>query len=62
MPRHAVADDLAAGRLVTLALPEAPSQTYRLHALWRKDSPPGPAGQWMLEQLTEQLAQCERVR
>lgn len=62
MPRHAVAGDLAAGKLVALALPEAPSQTYRLNALWRKDSPPGPAGQWMLEKLTEQLALCEQVR
>jgi DNA-binding transcriptional LysR family regulator len=56
MPRHAVMDDLAAHRLVELALPESPVVTYRLHALWRKDSPPGPSGQWMLGKLAERLA------
>ena len=53
MPRHAVADDLAAGRLVALSLPEAPVVEYRLHALWRKDSLPGPATSWMLDTLIE---------
>jgi len=61
MPRHAVAADLAAGRLVALAVPEAPALDYRLHALWRKDSPPGPAGQWMLQRLTEELARCDEL-
>lgn len=53
MPRHGVKDDLAAGRLVELCLPEAPRLDYRLHALWRKDSRPGPATTWMLNALTE---------
>ena len=53
MPRHAVADDLAGGRLVALDLPEASSFDYRLHALWRKDARPGPATSWMLEALIE---------
>ncbi len=53
MPRHAVADDLATGRLVALCLAEAPRLDYRLHALWRKDSRPGPATTWMLEALIE---------
>jgi len=53
MPRHAVVDDLAAGRLVALCLPEAPRLDYRLHALWRKDSRPGPATTWMLDALIE---------
>jgi DNA-binding transcriptional LysR family regulator len=52
MPRHAVADDLRVGRLVELHLPEAPPLQYALHALWRKDSRPGPASSWMLEALT----------
>jgi DNA-binding transcriptional LysR family regulator len=51
MPRHAVADDLATGRLVELALPEASPLAYRLHALWRRDSRPGPATSWMLDAL-----------
>lgn len=53
MPRHAVADDIAAGRLCELHLPEAPPLHYWLHALWRKDSRPGPAATWMLQALVE---------
>ena len=51
MPRHAVAADLAAGRLCELHLPEAPPLQYALNALWRKDTRPGPAASWMLEAL-----------
>ncbi len=53
MPRHAVEDDLAEGRLVALCLPEAPRIEYPLHASWRKDSRPGPASAWMLDALIE---------
>jgi DNA-binding transcriptional LysR family regulator len=53
MPRHAVLEDLSAGRLVALCLPEAPQIHYQLHALWRKDSRPGPATTWMLDALIE---------
>jgi DNA-binding transcriptional LysR family regulator len=53
MPRHRVTDDLAAGRLVVLHLPEAPGFAYRLNALWRKDARPGPATAWMLDALID---------
>jgi DNA-binding transcriptional LysR family regulator len=53
MPRHTVLEDLSAGRLVALCLPEAPQIHYQLHALWRKDSRPGPATTWMLDALIE---------
>lgn len=53
MPRHRVADDLRAGRLIELNLPENPPLEYLLNALWRKDSRPGPAATWMLEALRE---------
>lgn len=53
MPRHAVADDLAAGRLIELNLPDAPSLDYSLHALWRRDHTPGPATTWILDTLIE---------
>lgn len=56
MPRHAVAEDLRAGRLIELSLPEAPPLQYRLYAMWRKDSRPGPASSWMLEALTTRCA------
>ena len=59
MPRHAVADDLRAGRLVELRLPEAPPLQYALHALWRKDARPGHASSWMLEALR---MRCEGER
>lgn len=49
MPRHVVADDLAAGRLVALMIPETPPALYGLNALWRKDCPPGPATSWILD-------------
>jgi DNA-binding transcriptional LysR family regulator len=48
-----VLEDLSAGRLVALCLPEAPQIHYQLHALWRKDSRPGPATTWMLDALIE---------
>jgi DNA-binding transcriptional LysR family regulator len=51
MPRHRVAQDLRQDRLVQLNLPENPPLAYTLHALWRKDSRPGPATSWMLETL-----------
>lgn len=51
MPRHDVAEDIATGRLVELRLPEAPPVDYRLHALWRRDSRPGPATTWLLDQI-----------
>lgn len=60
MPRHAVADDLAAGRLVKLSIPEAPAMAYGLNALWRKDCLPGPARLWMLQAVTDRLKLTRR--
>jgi len=56
MPLHMVAADIAAGRLVRLAMPEEPRSAYDLNAQWRKDCPPGPARAWMLETLAKRLA------
>lgn len=58
MPRHRVQDDLDNGTLVELKLPEWSSLTYALVALWRKDSPPGPAAVWVLDEIRERLANC----
>lgn len=60
MPRHAVAEDLAAGRLVRLPIPEAPGMGYGLNALWRKDCLPGPARSWMLQAVMDRLSE-ERI-
>lgn len=56
MPRHAVAEDLAAGRLVPLALPEMHRIDYALSALWRRDEVLGPATCWILDAFQDHLA------
>ena len=56
MPRHAIAEDLAAGTLVELDLPERPGLDYQLNALWRRDCPPGPAACWMRGAFRDRLA------
>lgn len=58
MPRHAVIDDLAGGRLVELNLPEKPGDNYPLSALWRRDRRPGPATSWLIEAIRIQLGKC----
>ncbi len=56
MPRHMVASDLAAGRLVELDLPERPGARYRLSALWRRDMRLGPAASWLIDAFRAELA------
>lgn len=53
MPLHTVAKDLAEGRLVELAIEEAPPGGLPLpmFAIYREGEPPGPAGRWMIERL-----------
>lgn len=55
MPRAMVADDLRAGRLVELDLPEKPGAQYRLNALWRRDARPGTATSWLIDQFRAEL-------
>ena len=55
MPRTLIADDLAAHRLVRLAVPEDPGTDYTFTLLWRRDCPPGPARQWLAAALAERL-------
>lgn len=50
MPLPMVAADLALGTLVRLAMPDNPGGAYRFAVIWRRDSPPGPAAQWLLDQ------------
>lgn len=55
MPAATVADDLAAGRLVTIevegALADSPA--LPMHAVYRTDAQPGPAGRWFIDQIRE---------
>lgn len=61
MPRHMVADDLAAGRLVILRVPEGPRSGYPVWAAWKRDCRPGPAGRWMLEAFRERFDLCPKA-
>lgn len=49
MPETMVREDLAAGRLVKLALDAWDNAIYRLQSVHRNDRPPGPAGRWLVE-------------
>ncbi|MBB2793817.1 UNVERIFIED_ORG: DNA-binding transcriptional LysR family regulator [Rhizobium pisi] len=53
MPEHAVRADIAAGRLVELAVEDISAGGLRLpmSAAYRSDGPPGPAGRWLIERL-----------
>ncbi len=53
MPQWMIEADLLAGTLVRLALPDWPAPSYGFWGIWRSDAPPGPAAQWLLEQLTQ---------
>lgn len=49
MPRPMIEGDLAAGRLVELAMPDETGISYRMSGIYRSDTPPGPAATWLLE-------------
>jgi DNA-binding transcriptional LysR family regulator len=48
MPEPMVRDDIAEGRLVELDLPDCRGGPYRLQAIYRSDSPPGPAAAFLI--------------
>jgi DNA-binding transcriptional LysR family regulator len=49
MPESMVADDLATGRLIRLDMPDSIGGDYVMDAIYRTDTPPGPAGSWLIE-------------
>ena len=55
MPEPMVHDDLAAGRLRRLKLSEWSGGFYAFHAIYRADTPPGPAAGWMIRHFAEQV-------
>lgn len=64
MPIWMVQPDLAAGRLVELNVestvwPESNQMT--MYALHRRDSPPGPAGRWLIRRLRDHVMQCRAI-
>ncbi len=54
MPEPMVRDDLEAGRLVQLDLPDCKGGPYRLQAVYRTDSPPGPAARFLIDHFQSQ--------
>ena len=56
MPEPNVREDLAAGRLVRLDLPEVRSGAYSFLAMHRTDTPPGPAAAWLIRHFVHQAA------
>ena len=57
MPDHMVADDLASGRLVRLALPDSADVRFAFNLVWRRDCPAGPARQWIHAALATSLSE-----
>jgi len=49
MPLPMVEGDLAAGRLVKLDMPDETGLSYRMSAIYRRDTPPGPAAAWLID-------------
>ncbi len=54
MPLHLVEADLANGTLVPLTLAESDAATsISMSAIYRTDTPPGPAGRWLIDRLKQ---------
>lgn len=56
MPFARVKDDLAKGVLVQLGIPDLAPFDYPLDAIYRVDTPPGPAAAWLIERFRDQAA------
>ena len=51
LPEPMVRADIEAGRLVRLQLDDYRGGDYTLHVVHKIETPPGPAGQWLIERL-----------
>jgi DNA-binding transcriptional LysR family regulator len=58
MPLHMIEADLASGALVQIKGESAPPEGYviAMSAVYRTDSPPGPAGRWFIDRLKQEDA------
>jgi DNA-binding transcriptional LysR family regulator len=61
MPEPMVRDDVEKGWLVPLDMPDYKSGSLRLHAIYRTDTPPGPAGSWLISRFEAQAAAAARA-
>jgi len=57
MPLPLIEADLVAGTLVRLDMLDDIGGTYRFHAIYRPDTPPGPAASWLLDQFVADAGQ-----
>lgn len=55
MPLPMVQDDVDSGRLIHLDLPDAKGGVYSLEAIYRADTPPGPAASWLINRFQSQI-------
>jgi DNA-binding transcriptional LysR family regulator len=55
IPLHMIEADLASGALVQIALEDSPAEGHviAMSAIYRADSPPGPAGRWFIDFLKQ---------
>lgn len=56
MPLPMVQEDLKAGRLVRLDLPDCKGGLYKFDAIYRTDTPPGPAASWLISRFLSQAS------
>jgi len=50
MPLPLIEADLMTGTLIRLHMPDHTGGNYRFSGIWRRDTPPGPAATWLLDQ------------
>jgi DNA-binding transcriptional LysR family regulator len=55
MPLHTIEADLASGALVEIIAEDTPAggHVVEMEAIYRTDSPPGPAGRWFIDRLKQ---------
>jgi DNA-binding transcriptional LysR family regulator len=55
MPLESVAADLASGALMRITLEDMPPESFviAMSAVYRTESPPGPAGRWLIDRLKQ---------
>jgi len=62
MPMEVIEANLKDGSLVEIPVEDAPSsQIMAMSAFWRADTPPGPAGRWLIERLKGVAETCSQV-
>jgi hypothetical protein len=60
MPLDVIAADLADGTLVEIPMQDMPPSglVMPMFSAHRADTPPGPAGRWLIERLKDTVNQC----